>query len=168
MVVPTCRRMVLRLSRASSMHWLRSWKHVNARSVRKIKRMTPLHLLHPQLSESDVLDGARSNRNANRIAKFWKKTWFCPGLCQIAIKSKTADSKSLVWRAGTSTQLDPDPNAQADHRSVSRARVRAVLPSRREILAPVCARVCARSSEFSQGGEIGRRARLRIAKSSIS
>jgi hypothetical protein len=78
------------------MHWLRSWKHVNARSVRKIKRMTPLHLLHPQLSESDVLDGARSNRNANRIAKFWKKTWFCPGLCQIAIKSKTADSKSAA------------------------------------------------------------------------
>jgi hypothetical protein len=60
--------------------------------------MTLLHLLHPQLSESDALDGARSNRNANRIAKFWKKTWFCPGLCQIAIKSKTADSKSLAAR----------------------------------------------------------------------
>src|SRR5882757_9802147 len=52
MAGPTCRPLVPHSSRASSTTWLPSWKHANACSVRKVKRLTALHPLHPDRNES--------------------------------------------------------------------------------------------------------------------
>src|SRR4029077_3191664 len=58
MAVRTCRLLAVRLNLASSMHWLRSWKHANAHFVRKIKQRKPLHL---RLRESNEKNRMRRN-----------------------------------------------------------------------------------------------------------